>query len=216
VSAVLEAPTRAVYVELLAGCSDPTCHAFATPLHRQLDSGAYSECSVLRLPASIEEWQLAHRTARKRAWRAERLGYRFAEIARHEYVDDIFDVNTSMKERQGRPMSAGYHVRPSASPDPLYPCPRHGVHPYGVLLDETLVAYLWCYRSGDLGLVSSILGHGEHLRHDVMYLLMRGAIERELEHGGFLVYNRHDSGTDGLRFYKERCGFEPTEVAWAL
>ena len=113
-------------------------------------------------------------------------------------------------------MSEGYKVRPSASPDPLYSCPVHGVHPYGVLLDDTLVAYLWCYRSGDLALVSSILGHAEHLRFDVMYLLMRGVIEAELAHGGFLVYNRHDSGTDGLRFYKERCGLEPAEVEWAL
>jgi hypothetical protein len=207
--------TRSVYLELVAGCEDVQCHAFATPLHRQLSAG-YEECSVLRLPRSIEDWQAENRTARKRTWRAERLGYRFSEIVRHEFVDDVYAINTSKTERQGRPMSAGYSARPSETPDPDYPCLSHGVHPYGVLLDDTLVAYLWCYRSGDMALVSSILGHGEHLRFDVMYLLMRGTIEAELVHGGFLVYNRHDSGTDGLRFYKERCGFEPAEVQWAL
>lgn len=208
--------TRSVYLQLLGDCQDVACHAFATPLHRQLSDG-YDECSVLRVPTAIEEWQAEHRTARKRVWRAERLGYRFAQIARHEYVNDVYAINTSKGERQGRPMSAGYHKRPSASPDPLYPCPRHGVHPYGVIdARGKLVAYLWCYRSGDLALVSSILGHGEHLANDVMYLLMRGTIEAERELGGFLVYNRHDSGTDGLRFYKERCGFEAAEVSWAL
>lgn len=215
-SVLAEPVTRAVYLELLAGCTDTECHAFATPLFRQMDSGRYRWCSVMRLPNTIEDWQLEHRTARKRAWRAERLGYRFAEIARHEYVDDIFDVNTSMKERQGRPMSAAYNLRPSASPDPLYSCPRHGIHTYGVLSGRRLVAYLICYRSGDLALVSTILGHGDYLTDDIMYLLARGFIESELEYGGFAVYNRHDSGTDGLRYFKTRVGFERAEVSWAL
>jgi hypothetical protein len=29
-----------------------------------------------------------------------------------------------------------------------------------------------------------------------------------------VVYNRADSGTDGLRFFKERLGFGPMEVEW--
>jgi hypothetical protein len=207
--------SRAVYLQLLGPCSE-VCARFAGPLYDQLGSGTYDECSVLQLRGSLVDWQAAHRTARKRAWRAERFGYRFSEIARHEYVDDIFAINTSAPVRQGRPMSAGYLIPPSPIPDPDYPCSLHGVHPYGVLLNDELVAYLWCYRSGDLALVSSILGHAEHLRYDVMYLLMRGTIEAELALGGFLVYNRHDSGTEGLRYFKERCGFEPTEVAWAL
>jgi hypothetical protein len=76
------------------------------------------------------------------------------------------------------------------------------------------VAYLWLYRSGELALVSSILGHGGYLRDDIMYLLMKGVIDAEAPHGGFLVYNRHDSGTDGLRYYKDRCGFKETAVEW--
>jgi hypothetical protein len=76
---------------------------------------------------------------------------------------------------------------------------------------QPLVAYLWLYRAGDLALVSSILGHGNHLANDVMYLLDAGRDRREAEHGGFLVYNRHDSGTDGLRYFKERIGFEETK-----
>jgi hypothetical protein len=29
-----------------------------------------------------------------------------------------------------------------------------------------------------------------------------------------VVYNRHDSGTDGLRWWKERCGFQEEQVEW--
>ena len=204
----------AAYVSLEVTCRSPECATFAYPLYTQLSSGRYDECSVMRLPDSIDEWQEAHRTARKRAWRAERLGYEFDTVQRHRYAEDIYAINTSLGERQGRPMSGGYQERPSDAPDPPYPCPRHGVHAYGVFKDFTLVAYLWCYRAGDMALVSSILGHGEHLANDVMYLLMRGALKRELVEPGYLIYNRHDSGTEGLRWFKERCGFEPVPVEW--
>jgi hypothetical protein len=191
------------------GCSD-----FSGPLFLQLSRGRYDECSVLRLPYTVEEWRDDHRTARKRANRAERLGYRFDEIRREDHSQDIYEINTSLDTRQGRPMTDQYTTPVEFGPLAEYPCPRHRVSTYGVLHDDTLVAYLWLYRAGDLALVSSILGHGDHLENDVMFLLMQGTITCEVEDGGFLVYNRHDSGTDGLRYYKERCGFTPTDVEW--
>jgi len=191
------------------------CRNFAGPLFLQLRRGNYDECSVLDLDGSLADWEAEHRTARKRAWRAERLGYRFDVIERHLYADDIYEINTSLPERQGRRMDAAYWERPSDAPDPRYPCRRHSVATYGVLEGERLRAYSWIYRAGRLALVSSILGHAAHLARDVMFLLMRGVIERELPLGGFLVYNRHDSGTDGLRYFKERNGFGAREVVWA-
>lgn len=199
-------------LELLGDCPDG-CLDFAEPLLEQLGSGRYDVCSVLDLAG---DWSLDHRTARKRAARARRLGYAFSRIARHEYVDDIHAINTSLNVRQGRPMTAGYRERPSSVPDASPACPRHGVHTFGILAGSTLVAYSWIYRSGELALVSQILGHGGHLAGDVMYELVRGVIEAELELGGFLVYNRHDSGSDGLRYFKERLGFAPREVVWTL
>ena len=41
-------------------------------------------------------------------------------------------------------------------------------------------------------------------------------VEHESDEPGFFVYNRHDSGTDGLRYYKSKVGFERTEVEWRL
>lgn len=199
----------------LEGASRPACAELAFPLFTQLREG-YEVCSVLPV-TDLETWRAEHRTARKRADRAERLGYRFAEIRREERDDDIFEINTSLERRQGRPMSAGYRERTHFLPLPEYPCDRHAIRTYGVLDHRgTLVAYLWLYRAGDLALVSSILGHGEHLANDVMYLLFQGAVERQAHLGGYFVYNRHDSGTEGLRYFKSKLGFERTEVAWAL
>ena len=200
----------------LGGCAEADCRAFAEPLHRQLRHG-YETCSVLPIPESVQKWRAEHRTARKRANRAERLGYQFREIKREHYDEDIFAVNTSLEERQGRPMTPGYRERQNYLPLPDYPCHRHAIRTYGVVdARGTLVAYLWLYRVGELALVSSILGHGDHLANDVMYLLFQGVVEAQAGNEGYFVYNRHDSGTEGLRYFKDKLGFRATEVEWTL
>ena len=209
-------------INLRADCLDDGCADFADRLYQQLSSGRYSwPCSILPIPASLEEWRDGHRTARKRAARARRLGYRGGRWDRAGFEDDIYQINTSAEERQGRPMSDGYRIRVSFN-DPVSPCPLHGIHCYGVRTDRRgvhgagkLVAYLWIYRAGDLALVSSILGHADHLENCVMYPLFEAALLGEIAVGtGAMVYNRHDSGTDGLRFFKERLGFRPAHVDW--
>lgn len=194
-------------------CEHPECTQFAWPLYTQLRQG-YNECAVLEL-AGVDEWRDDHRTARKRANRAWRRGYRFKDVHRHERSVEVAAINMSAATRQGRPMSDGYRQPPTTTPLPEYPCPRHGVHTYGV---ETargrLVAYSWVYRAGDLALVSQILGHADFLADEVMYLLVQGVVAAESPLGGHLVYNRYDSGTEGLRFFKDRCGFKRTEVEW--
>lgn len=194
-------------------CAYDSCTEFAWPLYRQLTQGNYDECAVL--PLNGLAWRAEHRTARKRADRAHRRGYRFKTVLRHDRVAEIAAINTSTPERQGRVMSDGYWKPPSREPLPDYPCPRHGIRQYGVEApDGTLIAYLWCYRSGDLALVSQILGHADHLENEVMFLLVQGAVELESADGGFMVYNRYDSGGDGLRFFKERTGFVRAHVEW--
>lgn len=204
----------ATRIELGAGCGPQECADFAGPLYMQLRTG-YEECAVLPLPFDVQEWRGEHRTARKRADRAVRRGYRFTAIAPHERATEIEAINGSAPIRQGRPMSDGYRRPVSTAPPPDYPCEWHGVHPYGVEIAGTLVAYCFVYRAGQLALVSQILGHADHLEGEVMYLLAQGVVGAEIPLGGFLVYNRFDSGTDGLRFYKERIGFAPERVEWA-
>lgn len=204
--------TNTTRISLELGCC-PDAHEHFNPLFLQLSRGNYDRCSVLELD-SLDGWRDDHRTARKRADRAARLGYRFSEIHRHLYADDIYEINTSLQERQGRPMSNGYLTRQSYAPLPDYPCPRHRITTYGVLRHDRLYAYMWLYRAGDLALVSSILGHGDALKDDVMFLLMQGVVGAETGTDGLLLYNRWDSGTDGLRYYKERCGFTEQRVEW--
>lgn len=205
----------ALGVSLETGCGWDVCRQFSRPLFEQMDSGRYDLMSVMAIP-DPDEWRAGHRTARKRADRCERRGYWFDRIARHEFSDDIHAINTSASHRQGRPMSPGYLERTEFAPLPDYPCARHAVRTYGVLRDDRLWAYLWLYRSGDLALVSQILGHAAVLEDEVMWLLWQGMLAAEfaVDPDGFVIYNRHDSGTKGLRFYKEHVGLVETEVAW--
>lgn len=192
------------------------CADFAQEHFAQLRDGNYGVCSVMPLPPSLEQWRAEHRTARKRATRCANRGYRFLpKVDRASRAEEIHEINISAPERQGRAMSASYSEMPSTTPDPEWPCERHGVHPYGVeSYGGILVAYLWLYRIGQLCLVSQILGHDAFLEDEIMFLLWQGMLASEPPDNGYVVYNRHDSGTDGLRWWKERVGLSATPVRW--
>ncbi len=216
-------PTRVVVttqtalaISLEVDCELDACTQLAAPLLEQLSSGDYDRCSVLEIPPSVDLWLEQHRTARKRATRSGRRGYIAHVLEREKHADEIHAINTSARRRQGRPMTRGYRTRQTFSPLPDFECSRHAIRTTGLSLHGVLVAYIVVYRCGELALVSQILGHAEHLENEIMYQLFAAALRREIGRGpGFVVYNRHDSGTDGLRFFKERLGFEEAEVEWS-
>ena len=216
---VVEAPVR-LGIDLGGFCDgglpNTNCADLAAPLFAQLASGKYDECATMPLPASREAWEAEHRTARKRAWHADAMGYVAGPLQRELWEIDIDRINGSRDYRQGRPMSAAYREPSSFEPLPVFPCALHAIRPYGVWSGGGhLVAYMVIYRAGDLALVSQVLGHADHEANGVMYLLFRHALEAEGAIApGVCVYNRWDSGTDGLRFLKARVGFEETAVEW--
>ena len=205
-------------IALLNGCRVNGCFELGEGTYEQLNTPHYStNVSLLPIPPTVQDWRAQHRTARKRAAHATRRGYWFDSIDRSQHADAIHEINTSAPERQGRPMSAGYLERQTFERLPDYPCDHHAIRTYGVIdADGTLVAYTVIHRVGELALVSQILGHADHLEREIMYLLMQGVVAAQARLGGVLYYNRHDGGTPGLVFYKERVGFAAGNVEWAL
>ncbi len=218
VERVLYVAEQRTTVDLMGGCHDDGCLRMADTMRLKLDVDKYrSGVSLMPVPVSVDEWRSEHRTARKRADRCARLGYLFGEMDRALYADDIYRINTSLARRQGRPMSEGYLSRKVPGRLPDYPCAMHNVRTFGVFAEaDELVAYLTLYRLKELALVSMILGHGDHLKNDIMYALFAGVVEDQAGLGGWFYYNRHDSGTEGLRYYKERLGFREEDVAWSM
>lgn len=211
--------TRTVHISMGLPCDHDSCAKHAEPLFTQLSVHRYSrQASVMPVPETLAEWRTEHRTARRRALRAERLGYVFAEVDFSRHADDIFAINTSLTERQGRPMTDGYTTNRRRSPLSVDQtrCARHRTHTYGILKRDKLVAYLTLHRAGDLAMVSMILGHGDHFDAGIMFLLMQGVVGKQAGSGGYFFYNVHSSGKDGLRWAKERYGFRPTDIEWSL
>jgi hypothetical protein len=211
--------TAALPVSLIGSCRDESCDAHARRLYDTLAPIRYQRgVSIMACPSSLDEWRSEHRTARKRVDRCARRGYLFNEVDYSRYSDDIYAINTSLHERQGRPMADGYLERRPHGRLPEFPCDLHNTRTYGVLDAGgwDLVAYLTLHRSNELGMISMILGHGSFLTDEIMYLLFAGMVEDQAGNPGVLYYNRFDSGTDGLRFYKERVGFREGDVAWSM
>jgi hypothetical protein len=207
---------------------DPACtelpdqffDKFTAPHPRHAEYGAYQNgCSILVLPDTYQaywEGDAGYGTRRK-VRKALKEGYSFAFIDRDQYIDDIYAINTSMPERQGKEMTEGYTARPGPyGPLPSYTCPHHQIRTYGVLKDGHLVAYTWLYQMGEMCLFSTILGHGNHLNAGVMYLLIAETLQDVKSVAGtrYAMYNMHKSGTEGLRFFKEQMGFRSYWVDW--
>jgi hypothetical protein len=200
--------------------ADELCDKFTAPHARHPEHGAYQDgCSILILPATFDEYWNgpAGYYTRRKVRRALKEGYTFGRIDRDTYVDDIFAINTSLAERQGKEMTERYRERPGPyGPLDAYACPRHQVRTYGVLKDGHLVAYTWLFQVGQMCLFSTILGHGDHLNAGVMYLLVAETVKDVIAVAGtkYAMYNMHRSGTEGLRFFKEQMGFRPYWVNW--
>ena len=223
--------TARLTISFLRGDSpDPHCvqypdrfyATFTAPGARDPRVGKYEDgCSILVTPPTFEQyWSSAHAYwMRQKVRRAGRDGYVFASIERNDYLDDIYAINTSMAERQGRPMADAYRERPvPQAPLPDFTCPRHALRRYGVLRDGHLYAYAWVYVIGEMCLFSTILGHGEHMKGGIMSLLIAEAVRDLMAGAGlrYAMYNLHASGTEGLRFFKEQMGFAPYHVDWEM
>lgn len=209
-------------IRLLGDCDDgPFCRPLMEKIRGTVDRPKYrTGAAIMEMPDCRSDWEDAHRTARKRAWRSSRLGYVFAPIDYSRWSDDIFEINTSLASRQGRPMSEGYLQHREQGKLPEYDCDYHAIRTYGVIHvpsdDVKLVAYMTLYRINELALVSMILGHGDHLANDIMYLLFAGMVEDQAHLGGWLYYNLWNSGQDGLRYYKSKVGFREGDIRWEL
>lgn len=207
---------ESVTIDLADGCAQDHCLKMAWELRHQLEPSYAKGAAVMPLTGTFKQFRGRHRTARRRALHALAHGYTAGLIDREDHVDDIFEINTSAESRQGRPMANAYLEAPRYGPNPKV-CDRHHVYTYGVhSAAGPLVGYLWLYRSGGLALVSSILGHAYHLPKNVMYLLYLHMLDHQWPLGGTVMYNLWNSGTDGLRFFKERVGLYESDVEWAL
>lgn len=198
----------------------------ALPSCADLARSEYGPASFYAHPKSplsvvdLDDWIPSH-VVGYNARRCTRLGYEYMpEIDRHKWIDDMHELRSSARERQGRPMPLAYMERFEYATDPMPDCPRHGFVVHGIIDPAGhLVAYVQVYQCGDCARLNSILGHVAHLEAGVMWLLMLEALEYHRDESGARhgVYYTHESGHGGgLRYFKERLRFRQADVDWRL
>lgn len=175
----------------------------------------------------------------REAQRASAEGFFCQHFNRRQWLPDIYDINTSMALRSGRPMS-GHYLRSvqemGGAPTRPYPpdvptCVHHIQTNFGVFLpapghtqgtvktDARLVGYIMVNRYGDFGIYSLIMGHGDFLKKNVMALLhlyvMKDLLAPDGElHNGLrhLMYHRFITSNKGLTFWKKKFAFRPARL----
>jgi hypothetical protein len=145
--------------------------------------------------------------------RAEKNGYYYKPFKGSEYTSDILNIHTSIGIRQGKKMDENYLKK-----DFQYFDDEWNQY-YGVFYNQQLVAYVWMYKLGELNIISRIIGHYDHLKNGIMYLLVtmltKDIILREPV-VKWVMYDTWFGASDGLKLYKKRLGFKPYKIKWML
>ncbi|MVW60544.1 hypothetical protein GPY61_11435 [Massilia sp. NEAU-DD11] len=145
------------------------------------------------------------------ARKARSRGYSVVEIDRNVFVEDIHEINTSLDQRQGRPMADAYRQKQT------HFSPKKNYKYFGVLNSAgKLTAYSDIGFFGNFVAFDRLLG----LRNNdgAMHLMVTEIICRMIEsHAyGYLMYDTFFGASPGLRTFKTMLGFEPYRAKYSL
>lgn len=176
--------------------------------------------ALLQVPESIELFLKgkSKQVLRTNTNRAKKSGYKCLMFDSNPRIGEMLEINRSSAERQGHEMADEYLDQVAVE--------RYcRAHPslLGVFSGTgKLVAYLEPIESGEVVITNRLLGHHEHLREGIMYLLISGCVELCVQRNAdgknihWIMYDMMLGAKPGLRYFKERAGFSPYRVHWTL
>ena len=140
--------------------------------------------------------------------------YKFMEIDRNNYIDDIYEINTSSKIRQGKKMSSSYLQKQKQYKN------ETNYRYFGVVdKDGKLRSYCNIGFYGEFALVVTLLGHKKYLNDGIMYLMMievNKIMFNEYRQKGYkyIMYDTFFGASEGLKKFKEKLGYKAYKVKW--
>lgn len=145
-------------------------------------------------------------------------GYTFNLLDRNQRSDEIYSINTSANERQGKKMSENY-----LKTNELYEQEEFTEY-YGVFNKEgKLVSYIHVFFADEAAFIFKLLGHDNFLKDNIMYLMIFKAIEQIFKRKEdtypnlkYVIYDSFFTNSEGLAFFKKRFGFSPYLVKWSM
>ena len=162
-------------------------------------------------PEAYMEKVKGRNSAAYHAKKARSRGYAVVEIDKNHFVEDIHEINTSLDERQGRPMAEAYRQKQTQ-----FLLEKN--YKYFGVLNPTgkLTAY------GDVGLFGNFVAFDRLLglrnNDGAMHLMVTEIICRMIETQayGYLMYDTFFGASPGLRTFKTMLGFEPYRAKFSL
>ncbi|MGE0667975.1 MAG: hypothetical protein AB7O49_15570 [Sphingomonadales bacterium] len=153
--------------------------------------------------------------ARRKARRAEKVGYSVRPIRAGEHRTAILEIHRSTPMRQGEPMKPETQSEEAVA---RFLGDRRG---NGVFDREgRLRGYMLWIEAGEAVMLRGLMGHADSLRDGIMYLLFAETIRQSIEaaeNGSgarWLQYTFHHRQGDGMRQFKQELGFRPYLVTW--
>lgn len=172
------------------------------------------ELSVLDISGfrTVEEYVAwcMNPTARNR-WRFANKHYASDILSRNNYLEDIYEINTSAETRQGKPMREAYKARQEPIDESIKCEQHHSVFIACRPVNNTAkcVAYITAQICGELFAVTQIIGHADYLKDGVMLQVFATAVAYAISIGKkAIVYSKWKDGTDGLRHWKYSVGLQ--------
>jgi len=165
--------------------------------------------AVIKVPETIEIY-LKEIGAKSRNMnkKAQKNGIICKVFNWNEYLDDIYEINTSSIKRQGRTMDEAYMQYPEKVNNVIED--DFSIEFIGALVDEKLIGYIELYNYGNFTMTNRILGHKNYLKFGVMNLLIKECVEHAIKSKriAYINYltmqNRKDNS---LSAFKNRVGF---------
>lgn len=170
----------------------------------------YRPLALLRIPLSHEEYlKKVGAKTRNMIRKAEKQGYKFQEFDWNNYLDEIFDINTSKEVRSAGPMH-GWYVKPVKPQHHSEKEQRYWKY-YGVFKGDRLWAYSNLVLSGDFAFFKHFIGHGDHLTNGIMNYLLSCIVQEYVGHSNIKWLNYGSmslDGSNGDSAFKKHAGFK--------
>ena len=145
------------------------------------------------------------------AKRARARGYQLVEIDRNDYIDAIHDINTSIDQRQGRPMDPKYYEKQ------VHYDKQRNFRYYGIINQEgKLMAYATIGWYGNFSAFSQLMGYRNN--DGIMHLLVVGIVTRLIDEGKvrYVMYDTFFGALPGMQQFKTILGFQPYRAKYSL
>ena len=142
---------------------------------------------------------------------AKRRGYSVRPIDRNHHVAEIFRINNSAEQRQGRSMDKNYRQLETRYDDsPPY-------QTYGVFNDDgILMGYCCIGIYGNFAATDRLMGIKS--ADGIMYLLLLEIVCDLIDKSAldYFMYDTYLGAQPGLRSFKRRIGFQPNRASYTI